>query len=215
MPCLGLRLRGFDLVRWATVLALTLSLAGCFASNSPTISKSSAEDVGKMIQYRTWGSGDVIRLVRRSGAEYQLQLVDRENPNGSGTPFANGVSIRQLGRRGNAKMYLVQFDLARFDLDPDIRPASQGFSYFSYVVAIDRAGKGIVAVFDCDREEVLVRGRDSGLDIRCKDLPDQTIPFVANRASDQTIRSFVKTLLRDGFMKWEDETKQGVLDWVE
>lgn len=219
MPFLGVRLRGSGLVRWATGLALALSLAGCFASNSPTILRSSAEDVGKTIQYRTWdgqgGKGDAIRLVRRSGTEYQMQLVDREDPDGSGSPFANGISIRQLGLRGQAKVYLVQFDLARFDLDPDVSPDAQGFRYFSYAVAIDEAGSGIVSVFDCSRSEVLKRGRDAGLDIRCEDAGGATIPFVANQASEQAMWSFITTLFRDGLLEWEDKTKQGVLDWIE
>lgn len=129
-------------VRWAFHLSAAIALTGCFASNTPTISRSEAEDVGRTLQYWMWNDeelrSDLLQFVRQDGKEYQLQLggIDQAPLD----PFANGIYIRQFGTRNAGPIYLVQFDLEHFDLDPDIKPEYYGFRYFSYLVAIDAGG---------------------------------------------------------------------------
>ena len=193
------------LLRAAMAAALSISLAGCLGSNTPAISTKSAEDVGQRLQYSEFQGVDTFRLEKRSGVDYQFQALTG-NPDEPVHPFANGIYVRKLGFRADAPVYLVQFDLARFEINPRISPQSEGFSYFIYPVAIDGEGHGIVGIFACDRQDILDRARRVGLKIDCVDKGGVPIPFVSNRADESALWTFLSGLLADGLFEWEDET---------
>lgn len=208
-------------VHWAwTVLALIalLTLTGCFASDSPVITTSSAQNVGDVLEYWMRADGnpksDKIRLVRKSGKSYQMQILDPGNAEEPVRPFANGLMLRRLGTRGNAIIYLVQFDLARFELNPNINEQSQGFRYFSYLVSINRQGIGSVGTFTCNRAKVLQHAADLGLKVSCMQK-DVSFPYLGGRFSERTALSFLSGLLQDGLIDWDDKTGVGVLDWID
>lgn len=204
--------------RWTASLSLVLALSGCFASNTPTIAASEAEDVGATLQYWSRNHDDpksgLIRMVRLEGKEYQLQLVDPDDPV-EVSPFANGLSIRRLGSRNADTVYLVQFDLEHFDLDPDFTPQEMGFRYFSYLVSVNADGVGSVGSFPCDKSAVVERAADVGIRIGCIDFVDTMIADLGSPQEDGLVANLLADLQTEDLIEWEDRTGVGVLDWIQ
>jgi hypothetical protein len=199
------------------LLSAALMLGGCFASNTPAISASAAEDVGQTLQY--WSrsgsnpKADRLRFVRLDDREYQLQLVRPDQR--TADPFANGIFIRRLGARNSDAIYLIQFDLEHFDLDPDINPEAFGFRYLSYPVSIDGEGVGTVGTVSCDDQSAIDRAAAVGIEVGCRDLVDVIVPDLGTVQKDGLVAELLFDLQNEGLVTWEDETGTGVLDWIE
>lgn len=208
----------FHCARAVLAVIAMLALTGCFASDSPVITASSAQNVGDVLEYWMRADGNPksvnLRLVRKSGKSYQMQILDLGNSEEPVRPFANGLMLRRLGTRGTATIYLVQFDLERFELNPNIDAQSQGFRYFSYLVSINRQGIGSVGQFTCNRAKVLQHAADLGLKVSCRQK-DVSFPYLGGRLSERSALSFLSGLLQDGLIDWDDETGVGVLDWID
>jgi hypothetical protein len=204
--------------RWTASLSLVLAVSGCFASNTPTIATSEAEDVGATLQYWSRNHDDpksgLIRLVRLDGTEYQLQLVDPYDPV-EVSPFANGLSVRRLGSRNADPVYLVQFDLEQFDLDTDFTPQEMGFRYFSYLVSVNADGVGSVGSFRCDTPAVVERAAEAGIRIGCMDFVDTIIADLGSPQEAGLAAGFLAELQREDLIDWEDKSGVGVLDWIQ
>jgi hypothetical protein len=205
-------------VRLVVLLVGLLTIGGCVVSNGPTIAPTKAEDVGATLEY--WSrNGDnpkaeLFRFVRRAGTEYQLQLTDRGNPDHPGSPFANGLTFMRISNRGGVPVYLIQFDIARFELDPDITPVELGYNYLSYIVSIDSDGIGTVGTIPCDTKEIVDRANADGVKIVCERSVLGILDF-RNLPNADLAPTFLTGLLDEGLIQWEDETGIGALDWIE
>lgn len=197
-------------------LSAFVALSGCLASNSPTITPASAEDVGEVLEY--WSrlgdnpKNDRFRFVRPSGSEYQLYVVNRENPEDMTGPLADGVLIRRFGKREADDVFLIQFDLDRIGTDGDGRGLGLGFQFVSYLLAIDSQGVGSVGTYACNDKEVSKRNESLGLAEVCTELGDLTVPFITSEFTEASIWSFLSDLQNAGLINWEDQTGVGVLD---
>jgi hypothetical protein len=199
-----------------SAMILAALLGGCFAADVPAITEQTAEGVGARLEYRVYssdpeagGSNEVITLVRRDGVEYQLQLSDED----IGTdPFANGLFLRRLGSRGAAPVYLVQFDIQLFELDPDITPDEVGFKFMFYPVAIGRDGTGIAGTIRCDDETVLAKARTHGVEIGCVRLFADPTSRILNRPTEPELWRFLVDLLESDAFEWEDDRRRSFLE---
>lgn len=205
-------------LRTLSGLLIVVGLSGCFGSDVPIITSGTAQNVGQTFEYwsrvRQDPKAEKLRFVRQSGNYYQLQLLDGDNAGAGGQPFANGILFRRIATRKGQAVYLVQFDLARFELDPDFSPQEIGYRYFAYLLSVSPQQIGSVGTFNCERSSVLRLARDAGLSIACRH-DDVTYPFLGGELSDKAITSFLLALMKDGDIEWEDDTGRGVLDWVE
>lgn len=204
----------------SVIAALLLPfLAGCIASDVPAITARSAENVGGSIQYFTYATengarvaDDIIRLTRRTGNAYQMQIGQTDTP--GFMRFANGLYVRQLGSRGASPVYLVQFDLAKFGLDADISPEAYGFRYLVYPVAIDADGFGTVGRIDCANRKAAAMAGQYGITLACVDLDAWAIPRAGESATPESLWAFLTQALREDAFTWEDVTGVSVLDPV-
>jgi hypothetical protein len=150
-----------------------------------------------------------IRFVRQKDTGYQLQLLDPDNPP---EPFANGLYLRRLGSRDGSPVFLVQFDLARYELDQDVSPEQMGYNFMFYPVSIDDEKLGRVGMVNCDDEAVVATGQTYGVELSCAEYGGDPIPRISNRPDEAQIWAFLQDLLHAGLFEWEDTRKQGALD---
>lgn len=211
--------------RGIVVLLVPVFLQGCFASDVPAITASSAEDVGPQLQYWIYSGNqlgddglrsktDMARFVRQAGVDYQLQLVSANDMNAA-LPYANGMYLRRLGMRSETSIFLVQFDLARFELIPGMTPDKMGFGFMFYPVAVDAQQYGTVGTVACDDEAVLAIAEKRGVNLNCMKFDGAMLPRVANRPSEVQLWAFFQDIMHDGLLQWEDTNGIGALDWIE
>lgn len=208
-----------NLAVWLRALSfasLAFFLVGCFTSDVPAITAQTAEDVGSTLEYWLDDGQEESRqrmtkigFVRQKDTGYQLQL---SGPDNLPEPFANGLYLRRLGSRDGSPVFLVQFDLARFELDPDVSPEQMGFGFMFYPVSIDDEKLGRVGMVNCDDKAVVAAGQTYGVELSCVEYGWDPIPHINNRPDEAQIWAFLQELLQAGLFEWEDTRKQGALD---
>lgn len=198
--------------------SLAFLLSGCFTSDVPAITAQTAEDVGSPFEYWMYEGEEEsrqkrtrIRFVRQADTNYQMQLPDADN---LPEPFANGLYLRRLGSRDGSPVFLVQFDLARWELDPDVSPEQMGYGFMFYPISIDDEELGRVGMINCADDAVLAASQTYGVELSCADYGGDPIPHISNRPDEAQIWAFLQKLLQSGLFEWEDTRKRGALDFI-
>lgn len=198
--------------------SLAFLLLGCFTSDVPAITAQTAEDVGSPFEYWVYEGEQESRqkttkitFVRQNDAGYQLQVPGKDH---LPEPFANGLYLRRLGSRDGFPVFVVQFDLARWKLNPSASPEQMGYRFMFYPVSIDHERNGRIGLVNCDDEAVLTAGQTYGVELGCRKYEGELISHINNRPDETQIWAFLQELLQSGLFEWEDIRKRGALDFI-